>query len=371
MHLDFIPVFYYKLNCEETSDLRTKEVMMFRKSTNIVLLILLTLTVIFIPTSCKKLKTSRLQANYYFTRANSFFSEAKYRNAIEDYEKALSYNPELIDAFRYLGEAYKNLFKPGVTTPENMEKANKALEALNRAYEIDPDNKNVIYSLGDMYDKLRNYEEAEKLYLRIIELEPANMNNYYVVAEFYKRYVTVKVSGTPDEKEDDMIAAATPFRKAEEMYLRRIETDPYNPQGYAYIAQFYDDQQPSPMFDEACKYHRMRITLDPENAEAWYAVGANRFWKANRLRLVLSKEDRLELGEESLKALFKASDIDPSYPEPYIYVNLVYRNIHANIYPDRAERYIKEAGIFQDRFKEARKKQAEKRKLERELRGER
>ena len=72
-----------------------------------------------------------------------------------------------------------------------------------------------------MYDKLKKFPEAEKLYLRIIELEPENMSNYYVVAEFYKRY-------SADNKE---VA-----KKAESMYLRRIETDPDNPQGYAYMA---------------------------------------------------------------------------------------------------------------------------------------
>ena len=61
-----------------------------------------------------------------------------------------------------------------------------------------------------MYDKLRTFDEAEKLYLRIIELEPGNMNNYYVVAEFYKRYA----GGDP--------AVA---KKAESMYLRRLEAD--------------------------------------------------------------------------------------------------------------------------------------------------
>lgn len=343
---------------------------MLRKSTNTVLLILLVLAVIFISTSCGKFKISRLKANHHFRVGNELFSDKKYRNAIEEYEMALNYNPDLVEAFRFLGESYKNLYKPGVDTPENMEKADRALEALVRAYEIDPENKDVIYSLGDMYDKLRDFEEAEKLYMRIIELEPTNMNNYYVVAEFYKRYVAVRISSTPDEKEEGE-DGKTPFRKAEEMYLRRIETDPYNPQGYAYIAQFYDEQQPSPMFDEANKYHKMRIKLEPDNPEAWYTTGVNRFYKAYRLQNVLPKQERLELGEESLKVLMKALEIDPSYPEPYAYINMVYRNIHAKVYPDRAERYNREADIYQEKFTEARKKQAERRRLEQELRGER
>ena len=90
-------------------------------------------------------------------------------------------------------------------TPLNKDIEKKALAALTKAHEIDPNNKEIIYSLGDMYDKLRKFHEAEKLYLRILELEPGNMNNYYVVAEFYKRYAGEK----PDVA-----------KKAESMYLR-------------------------------------------------------------------------------------------------------------------------------------------------------
>ena len=59
-----------------------------------------------------------------------------------------------------------------------------------------------------------------------IELQPENMSNYYVVAEFYKRY----------SSENKEIA-----KKAESMYLRRIETDPENPQGYAYMATYLQE----------------------------------------------------------------------------------------------------------------------------------
>lgn len=351
-------------------DLRRKEVTMLRKGTNTLLVGLLALAIIFASTSCEKLKISNLQANHHFTKANNFYSEGKYRDAIEEYEIALIHNPNLIEAYRLLGESYKNLFKPGVDTAENMEKANKALESLSRAYELNPNNKDIIYSLGGMYDKLRNFEEAERLYLRILEMEPTKMDNYYIVAQFYQRYAAVRISGEQDDTEESEVGK-TPFQKAEEMYLRRIETDPENPEGYAYMAQFYDDVKPIPKFDKANEFHMMRIKLEPENAEAWYTVGVNRFSKGYRLQRSLPREERIKLGEKSLEALFKAIKIDPSYPEPYAYVNLVYRNIHANLYPERHSRYIAEADRYTEKFNEARKRQAERRRLEQELRGRR
>ncbi len=146
------------------------------------------IAVVFAFTGCQDISYSKLSANYHFSKANSLFRENQYRKAITEYEATLKYNPKMTQAYRFLGESYKQLYKPGVDTPLNKELEQKTLAALTKAFEIEPDNKDIIYSLGDMYDKLKKFPEAEKLYLRIIELQPENMSNYYVVAEFYKRY---------------------------------------------------------------------------------------------------------------------------------------------------------------------------------------
>jgi tetratricopeptide (TPR) repeat protein len=338
-------------------------------------IILLALVILFVTTSCQKLNMNYLRGNYYFNRANHQFTEGLYRLAIEEYERALSYNPELTDAYRFLGESYKQLFKPGVEDETNMERAQKALEALQKAYEINPNSKDVIYSLGDMYDKLRNFKEAEKLYLRIIEMDPTNMGNYYVAAEFYKRYAgdqsdDEKTEGEEGEEEGEKLLAVggkTPFEKAEEMYLRRIETDPENDQGYSYIAQFYENMQPRPDFDKAYGYHLMRTQLDPESAEAWLSVGVNRWSKTYRLQNELSRRERLDIAKDSEEALNKAKDLDPSYPVPYSWLSVLYRSVLAKIDPDRARRYEELADRYLERFQEARKREAEKKKMEEEL----
>lgn len=325
---------------------------MRQKRTHFVFALLLVFAVTLAFTGCEKLNVSKLQANYYFSRANQDFRDGKYRRAMIDYERTLKYNPDLIQAYRFLGECYKSLYKVGVDTPENQEIADKALEAFLKAYEAEPDNKEIIFSLGDMYNKLKNFEEAEKLYLKILELEPGNMGNYYVVAEFYKSYAA----------ENEQLRA-----RAESMYLRRIELDPENPQGYAYIANYYENLAPSPeAYDEAAEFWDKRINLDPDNPEAWLAKGVNRWSRSYRFQN-LPAAVRLRTAQEALQALEKANELDPDYPEPYSWLSVLYQSVLIKLEPDKESRYKAEADRAMERWNEMRKRAAEKKKLEDEL----
>lgn len=325
---------------------------MKKERIHFVFALLLVFTVVLAFTSCEKLSVSKLRANYHFSRANQLFTDGKYRRAMTDYETTLKFNPNMIQAYRFLGECYKNLYKVGVETPENQEIANKALEAFKSAYEAEPDNKEIIFSLGDMYDKLKNFEEAEKLYLRILELEPGNMGNYYVIAEFYKRYA---------------VENADLRSKAESMYMRRIELDPDNPQGYAYLANYFENLAPSPeAYDEAAEFWDKRIALDPSNPEAWLAKGVNRWSRSYRFQN-LPASVRLRTAQEALDALQKANELDPDYPEPYSWMSVLYQSVLIKLEPDKEARYKAEADRAMERWNDMRKRAAEKKKLEDEL----
>ncbi len=324
---------------------------MFRKRYSAWLVIALAFVALTF-SSCEKMKISKLKANYHFANANKLFTDNKYRQAIAEYEATLQNDPTRVEAFRFLGESYKQLYKPGVSSVDNKEKETKALAALRKAFEIEPNNKDVIYSLGDMYDKLRNFKEAEKYYLRIIQLEPSNMSNYYVVAEFYRRY-----AGENKETE----------KKAEDMYLRRIEADPENPIGYSYIAAYYENLPPSPeVYDKANEYQDRRIQLQPKSAEAWLAKGVNRWSRAYRFAN-LPAPDRLAAAKESLRALEKAKELDPTYPEPYSWLSVLYQSVLVKLEPEKESRYKAEADRNLEKFQDLRKRAAEKKKLEEEL----
>jgi tetratricopeptide (TPR) repeat protein len=307
-------------------------------------------------TGCQNISYSKLSANYHFNRANALFRENRYRQAITEYEATLKFNPNLTQAYRFLGESYKQLFKPGVDTPLNKELEQKTLDALQKALSIEPNNKDIIYSLGDMYDKIRKFPEAEKLYLRIIELQPENMSNYYVVAEFYKRYAA-------ENKEY--------ARKAEHMYLRRIETDPENPQGYAYMAQYLQESSGDPQellkaFERAADFLQKRIDLEPDSAEAWLALGVNQWSRAFRFQFLTTAE-RLKTAQAALQSISKAMELDPNYPEPYAWMGPLYKAVLAKLEPEKEARYNAEGDRYLEKFQDLRKRALERKKLEEEL----
>jgi tetratricopeptide (TPR) repeat protein len=329
---------------------------MSRKTTQRFVFAAAALAVIFAFTACQNISYSKLSANYHFGKANSLFRENQYRKAITEYEATLKYNPNMTQAYRFLGESYKQLYKPGVDSPLNKELEKKTLDALIKALEIEPNNKDIIYSLGDMYDKLKKFPEAEKLYLRIIELQPENMSNYYVVAEFYKRYSA------------DNPAVA---KKAESMYLRRIETDPDNPQGYAYMASYLEQVAGGPeellrSFEKAGEFLQKRISLQPDSAEAWLALGVNQWSRSFRFQF-LTVKDRMKQAQDALQSITKAIELDPNYPEPYAWMGPLYKAVLAKLEPEKEARYNAEGDRYLEKFQELRKRAAERKKLEEDL----
>jgi tetratricopeptide (TPR) repeat protein len=329
---------------------------MSRKTTQRIVFAAAALAVVFAFTACQNISYSKLSANYHFGRANSFFRENQYRKAITEYEATLKYNPNMTQAYRFLGESYKQLYKPGVDTPLNKDLEKKTLDALSKALAIEPNNKDIIYSLGDMYDKLKKFPEAEKLYLRIIELQPENMSNYYVVAEFYKRY-------SADNKD---VA-----KKAESMYLRRIETDPDNPQGYAYMAAYLEQlaggtEELLKSYEKAAEFWQKRIALQPDSAEAWLALGVNLWSRSFRFQFLTAPE-RMKLAQGALDAITKAIALDPNYPEPYAWMGPLYKAVLAKLEPEKEARYNAEGDRYLEKFQELRKRAAERKKLEEEL----
>ena len=96
-------------------------------------------------------------------------------------------------------------------------------------------------------------------------------------------------------------------------------------------------------------------------------MGINRYGKSYTLQNFLSQADKEALANEAEKNLLKAIDLDPSWPEPLVWMRVVYMNIHAKVFPEKESRYLEMASQYGIKYDEARKRQLDRIKLEKEL----
>lgn len=88
-------------------------------------------------------------------------------------------------------------------------------------------------------------------------------------------------------------------------------------------------------FEEAKKWHRRRIEIEPDNREPYYGIGSiNQQQSANLTGNIgsnvenLSDEEKTQArayAEEGIEFLQKALQIDPEYADALDYLNLIYR----------------------------------------------
>jgi tetratricopeptide (TPR) repeat protein len=310
-----------------------------------VLLILFVSTLIIAGfTACDRLKITNLKANKHFKSGNKFYSEEKFKRAIAEYEAALQLNPNLKPAFYYLGSSYIMAYKPGDDSEKNKEYGAKATEYLQKALELDPENKNIIQALGDINDKMRNFEVAEKYYLQVQKFTPNDPASYYNLAGFYSNNAK--------------------YDKAIEMYEKRIALDPANPEGYLYLADFFQNKR---KWDDAIKNHELRIekigASDMEEkaktellAEAYYRLGVVCWNKSYQTPPdVMGSVERIQVVEKGFENLKKATDLSPNFPDPWAYMGLLYKQ-KVIAEPLNQAKYDKEYNNMINKFQELRKR---------------
>jgi TolB-like protein/DNA-binding SARP family transcriptional activator/Flp pilus assembly protein TadD len=115
--------------------------------------------------------TRNLQAYDYFLRANEYFQrgtgEVALRAEIQMYEKALDLDPQFALAYAYLSRAHTRMY--WAYYDRSAERLAKAKQALDKAFELEPDMPEVHHSLGVYYGlalldygrSLREFELAE------------------------------------------------------------------------------------------------------------------------------------------------------------------------------------------------------------------
>jgi len=292
-------------------------------------------------------KVGEIKAKKAFKSANQAYQAQDYKKAAGFYEEAVAADPELSQAYFFLGNSYDNLYKPSKKgDPENDALLTKAVDNYQKAAEKlsaspDPNNKKLgtlalqylVASYGP--DKLNDPAKAEPVVQKMIQLEPGEPTNYFALAKIY---------------ED-----AGAYEEAEKILQAAKQAKPGDPAVYMTLAGYYNRQG---RFDKTIEALEERAAKEPNNPEAFYTI-ATYYWDEAYRDFKLKESEKKEFVGKGVEAVDHALQIKPDYMEALVYKNLLLR-LQANMEKDTAKQQalLKEADRLRDRAQELRKQKA-------------
>lgn len=309
-----------------------------RKSTlGSVALVAVTMATALSVTGCGKF--NELKARKNFKDANTLYTQGEYRRAAAEYEEAVAQDPDLIAVYFYLGNSYDNMYKATRKgDPENDRMLEKAIQNYKIAAEREEDPKMKRLAMEYLVaaygpEKLNDPQQAEPIVLRMIEMDPKEITNYFALARIY---------------EDGGM-----YAEAEQALLNAKEARPNEPSVYTTLAGFYNRQGE---FDKTIEALAERASREPDNPEAFQTLAAF-YWEKAYRDFRLPADQKQKYVEDGLVAVDKALAIRSDYLDAVAFKNLLLRE-KAKYVKDRAEydKLIAEANRLQQRAVELQKR---------------
>jgi TonB family protein len=127
----------------------------------------------------------------------SLFKSARYAEATQAFERAVSLDPAQTVPHLYLGTAYMQQYVPGANSPENDANAQRAEEQFRRVLDIEPQNKTALASVASLNLNRKNFDEALLWYGKLIAADPSNADAYYTLgfvawSKWYPEYAKAR-----------------------------------------------------------------------------------------------------------------------------------------------------------------------------------
>ncbi len=281
-----------------------------------------------------------------FRAANAAYQSQDYVKAARLYEETLTNDPNLSQAHFYLANSLDNQFKPAKRgDPENdalLEKAvvNYQLCADKLEGSQDPIDKQLaVRSLEYLQaaygaSKLNDPAKAEPIVQKMIQMEPAEPSNYFVLAKIY---------------ED-----AGAYPEAEQTLQNAKNAKPTDPAVYMTLAGFYNRQG---QFDKTIEALEQRAKAEPTNPDAYQTIAAY-YWDETRGDSSLTEAKKKDFVAKGIEAVDKALSLKADFVEALTFKGLLLR-LQANMErePAKQQALLKEANTLSEKATELRKLQ--------------
>lgn len=113
-----------------------------------------------------------LRARDNLNKGVQAYASSNYGSAVEYFQTALEFDPEVPNAELYLGLSYAGQFIPNFSTPENTRFAELAIETYESVLSKDPNNTTAIGGLAAIYQGMDDLDGASEYYQRWAGVSP-------------------------------------------------------------------------------------------------------------------------------------------------------------------------------------------------------
>ena len=295
-------------------------------------------------------QVAKLQGVMAFKDANTLYRQQDYRGAVTKYEEALKgcapdggdcTDPMLVPSYFYLANSLDNLYRPARRGEANNDTLlSRAIDNYKKSATLDQNSQ--IKTLALQYlvnaygpDKLNDPSQSEPILQQMIQMDPKDPANYFVLAGIY-------------EQNGD-------YEMAEATLVKAREAKPNDPTVYMQLAGFYNRQGE---FEKTIEALQQRAAQEPNNPEAFYTM-ATYYWDKAYRDFRLQEAQKIKYVQSGVDAVDKAISLKGDYMEALVYKNLLLR-LQANLEksPARQQALLKEADTFRNRAEELRKQKA-------------
>jgi len=306
---------------------------------------------------------ARVRSKAAMKDGNKDYKEEKFKQAVDDYTRAVSLDPNFSEAWFYLGSSHQAQFRPGKDTPENKKQLEDAIEAFKKSLETNPGQteaqknvkRNTLAALIGIYadDPYKNYEEAQKYAQQLVADNPNDSKNLYALANLYEKFNKIP--------------------EAEGIYKKVAEQNAKDAKACGALAAFYNkpnwdeagqpwvegsDKPRRAKFDQAIGVLEQCAAID-SNDPAGYQKVASFYWDKAYRDPLLTDEQKNMYADKGMENVDKALQLKPDYFEAVIYKGLLYR-VKAGATADRRAKaeFLEKAQDLQKQGLELKKQQA-------------